>query len=55
MPYQPNPHSLTHPEKTAVLLVNLGTPEAPTQKHCAPTEQFLSDRAWWKCPGPSGG
>ncbi|MGO8753812.1 MAG: ferrochelatase [Gallionellaceae bacterium] len=57
MPYQTEP-DFTHgtPEKTAVLLVNLGTPEAPTAQALHPyLKEFLSDPrvveiprlAWW--------
>jgi len=57
MTYQPEP-SLTHgtPERTAVLLVNLGTPEAPTAEALRPyLKEFLSDprvveiprAVWW--------
>jgi ferrochelatase len=57
MPYQTEP-SYTHgtPEKTAVLLVNLGTPEAPTAEAVKPyLREFLSDprvieipkALWW--------
>ncbi len=45
MPYQTEP-SLTHgtPEKTAVLLVNLGTPDAPTAQAVKPyLREFLGD------------
>ena len=57
MSYQTEP-AYTHgtPEKTAVLLVNLGTPEAPTAQALRPyLKEFLSDPrvieiprlAWW--------
>ncbi|HEY6093538.1 MAG TPA: ferrochelatase [Gallionellaceae bacterium] len=57
MPYQTEP-TFRHgtPEKTAVLLVNLGTPEAPTAQAVKPyLREFLSDRRvieipralWW--------
>ncbi len=57
MAYQPEP-AYTHgtPERTAVLLVNLGTPEAPTAQALRPyLKEFLSDPrvveiprpAWW--------
>ena len=39
------------PETTAVVLVNLGTPDAPTpaalRRYLA---QFLATRPWWKSP-----
>ena len=57
MSYTPEP-TFTHgtPEKTAILLVNLGTPEAPTAQALRPyLKEFLSDPrvieiprvAWW--------
>jgi ferrochelatase len=54
MPYQPEP-AFTHgtPEKTAVLLVNLGTPEAPTAEALRPyLKQFLSDPRVVEMPRP---
>lgn len=57
MPYQTEPtHPHGTPEKTAVLLVNLGTPEAPTAAAVKPyLKEFLSDprvveipkAIWW--------
>jgi len=57
MPYQTEP-SYTHgtAEKTAVLLVNLGTPEAPSAEALRVyLKEFLSDPRVWKFPDPSGG
>ena len=54
MRYQPEP-SYTHgtPEKTAVLLVNLGTPEAPTAQALRPyLKEFLSDPRVVEIPRP---
>ena len=47
--------SFTHgtPEKTAVLLVNLGTPEAPTAQALRPyLKEFLSDPRVIEIPKP---
>ncbi|MDR2195634.1 MAG: ferrochelatase, partial [Gallionellaceae bacterium] len=44
MPFQPEPQLANLPEKTAVLLVNLGTPEAPTAAALRPyLAEFLGD------------
>jgi ferrochelatase len=54
MSYQPEP-AYTHgtPEKTAVLLVNLGTPEAPTAEALRPyLKEFLSDPRVVEIPRP---
>ena len=54
MSYQPEP-SFTHgtPEKTAVLLVNLGTPEAPTTEALRTyLKEFLSDPRVVEIPRP---
>ena len=57
MPYQTEPaHTHGTPEKTAVLLINLGTPDAPTAEAVKPyLREFLGDRRvveiprliWW--------
>ena len=41
--------------KIAVLLVNLGTPDAPTTKAVRRYPVFRPIRAWWKSRGRSGG
>ena len=54
MSYQPEP-TYTHgtPEKTAVLLVNLGTPQAPTAEALRPyLKEFLSDPRVIEIPRP---
>jgi len=43
-------------EKTAILLINLGTPEAPTAKTVKPyLREFLSDPRVLKFPNRYGG
>ena len=54
MAYQPEP-SYTHgtPEKTGILLVNLGTPDAPTAQAVRPyLKEFLSDPRVVEIPKP---
>jgi ferrochelatase len=54
MTYQPEPaHTHGTPEKTAVLLVNLGTPEAPTPEALRVyLKEFLSDQRVVEIPRP---
>lgn len=50
LPEPPKPHS--HQQKTAVLLLNLGTPEAPTAEAVRPyLRDFLSDKRVVELPG----
>jgi len=54
MTYQTEPtHTHGTPEKTAVLLINLGTPEAPTKEALRPyLKEFLSDPRVVEIPRP---
>jgi ferrochelatase len=56
MSFQTEPSYSTAVPSSAIVLVNLGTPDAPTRSAVRRyLKQSCPTRAWWKFRAPSGG